>query len=52
MNVNPSEGASLRHRDQTDRQRDMDILAFYDQHWSLSFYYTYPLRNISNAGKN
>lgn len=27
MNVNPSEGALLRHRDQTDRQRDMDILA-------------------------
>lgn len=36
-NVNPRKGALLRHRNQTDRQCDMDIPAFYDQHWSLCF---------------
>lgn len=28
-------GALLGHREQTDRRRDMDIPAFFDQHWSL-----------------
>lgn len=50
MNVNPCKGALFRHRDQTDRQCDMNILAFYDQHWSLSFYYTHPLKIFCMLG--
>lgn len=30
----PEKGALLGHREQTDRRRDMDIPAFFDQHWS------------------